>query len=393
MTLTTTSPLEFAPSHAVARIAAASRRAQQPQSSADLVSLAMGEPDFDTPEQVSEAAIASLRAGRTHYSPLYGEIALREALAAQIGDFASDEVSAADVLITQGGTAGLAASILSIVDPGDRVVIPDPTYSLYADLVSMAGGVTVGVPLADDLHWDLDALAQALRGAKLFVFCNPVNPTGIVHSRRELEALAAMIEGTDTIVISDEAYSDLDFTGEPFTSAISIDGLRGRTVYCQTFSKSYAMTGWRIGYLWGPSALIGAAARIHNTFNGSVNTFIQDAALVAVQTCADDIQRMRTAYQSRGEIMRAELAKIPGLSLSVPEGAFYQFPRYDLDIPATELVGRLRDYGVAVRPGSEFGAHGEHHLRLSYAASEEAIRTGVTRLGLGLGSLRSEAQQ
>jgi aspartate aminotransferase len=379
---------EFAPAEAVARITAASRRKQQPQSSGDLVSLAMGEPDFDTPEQVTEAANASLHAGRTHYSPLLGEVALREALADKLLGIAGTPVSAADVLITQGGTAGLAASILGIVDPGDRVVLPDPTYSLYADLVSMAGGVVVPVPLADDLHWDLDRLGDALAGAKLFVFCNPSNPTGIVHSRAELDALARLLDGTPTLVISDEAYADLDYTGRPFTSAISVEGLRDRTIYCQTFSKSYAMTGWRVGYLWGPSPLIQASARIHNTFNGSVNTAVQDAALVAVQTGDADIARMRAAYEQRRETMRVGLAAIPGLTLSAPEGAFYQFPRYDLDIPSAELVAKLRDFGVAVRPGAEFGAHGENHLRLSYAASTEAIETGVARLGEGLAALR-----
>ncbi|MDT0541594.1 MULTISPECIES: aminotransferase class I/II-fold pyridoxal phosphate-dependent enzyme [unclassified Streptomyces] len=384
----TTQPPLFDTADAVARIAAASRRTQQPQSRADLVSLAMGEPDFDTPQQVTEAAHASIRAGRTHYSPLLGEPALREALAAKLAATAGAPVSAADILITQGGTAGLAASILGIVNPGDKVVVPDPTYSLYGDLVAMAGGTVVPVPLAPDLHWDLDRLADALTGAKLFVFCNPVNPTGIVHSREELDTLAGLLDGAPTIVISDEAYSDLDYTGRPFTSAISVDGLRERTVYCQTFSKSYAMTGWRVGYLWGPTPLIQASARIHNTFNGSVNTFIQDAALTAVNSCDEDIARMRAAYEQRGEIMRGELAAIPGLTLSAPEGAFYQFPRYDLDLPSVEVVAALRAHGVAVRPGSEFGAQGEGHLRLSYAASAQSITEGVRRLADGLSALR-----
>lgn len=388
MSLITAPDSAFSPASAVARILAASRRVQQPQSSADLVSLAMGEPDFDTPGQITEAAIASLRSGRTHYSPLLGEPALREAIAERLAAVSGEAVDTADVLVTQGGTAGLAAAILGIVDPGDRVVVPDPTYSLYADLVSMAGGVVVPVPLAGDLHWDLDRLREELRGARLFVFCNPVNPTGIVHRREELEALAGMLEGTGTIVISDEAYSDLDFTGTPFTSAVEIPGLRERTIYCQTFSKSYAMTGWRVGYLWGPPEPIRAAARIHNTFNGSVNTAVQDAALVALRTAGPDIDRMRAAYQRRGGLMRDALAQVPGLELSAVEGAFYQFPRYDLDVPATEVVAFLRERGVAVRPGSEFGANGEHHLRLSYAASEEAIVTGVERLGAGLAELR-----
>jgi aspartate aminotransferase len=388
MSLITSPELTFPSSAAVVRIAAASRRAQQPQSSADLVSLAMGEPDFDTPKQVIEAAIASLRSGRTHYSPLFGEIALREELAARLGAISGESVSLEDVLVTQGGTAGLAASILSVVNPGDRVVIPDPTYSLYADLVSMAGGVVIPVPVAADLHWDLDLLRDALNGARLFAFCNPVNPTGIVHDRTELEALAEMLQGTDTIVISDEAYADLDYTESPFTSAIQVPGLKQRTIYCQTFSKSYAMTGWRVGYLWGPRPLIQSAARIHNTFNGSVNTAVQDAALVALRTADGDIARMRTAYERRGELMRSALAEIDGLELSTVEGAFYQFPRYDLDVPSAQVVSFLRERGVAVRPGAEFGANGENHLRLSYAAGEEAIVAGVERLRAGLDELR-----
>jgi aspartate aminotransferase len=386
--MTTITSTAFDPSHAVQRVVAASRRVQQPQSTGDLVSLAMGEPDFDTPQQVVEAAAAALRSGRTHYSPLYGEPALRAGLAEQIGRLAGRTVDAADVLVTHGGTGGLTAAILAIVDPGDRVVIPDPTYSLYADLISLAGGVVVPVPLADDLHWDLDALETALVGAKLFVFCNPGNPTGIVHSRAELERVGAALEGTDTIVLSDEAYADLTFTPEPFTSALEVPSLLERTVYCQTFSKSYAMTGWRVGYLWGPSAIIAGAARVHNTANGSMNTAVQDAALVALETCDADIERMHAAYGRRRQLMSDGLSAIPGLQVSSPEGAFYLFPRYDIELPSVELVAALRERGVAVRPGSEFGAAGEHHLRLSYAASDEAISAGVARLAEAFETLR-----
>jgi aspartate aminotransferase len=347
----------------------------------------MGEPDFDTPQQVRDAAAQALQDGHTHYSPLLGEPALRDALSVKIGALLGSSVSTSDVLITQGGTAGLAAAILGAVNPGDKVVIPDPTYSLYADLVSMAGGTIVPVPLAEDLHWDLEALVGALEGAKMFVFCNPSNPTGIVHSRAELEALAELVAGTNILVLSDEAYSDLVYTPEPFTSALEIAGLAGRTIYCQTFSKSYAMTGWRVGYLWGPADVIAAAARVHNTFNGSMNTAVQLAALTALQTCGPDVERMHASYKARRELMYNGLKDIPGLTVSSPEGAFYLFPKYDADLPAAEMVAHLRSHGVAVRPGSEFGRNGEFHLRLSYAASAEAIATGVERLAAGFAAL------
>ncbi|MFJ4171584.1 pyridoxal phosphate-dependent aminotransferase [Paenarthrobacter sp. NPDC089714] len=368
-------------SHAVQRILSTSMRVQQPQSTGDLVSLAMGEPDFDTPLQIREAANRALAEGHTHYAPLLGEPVLREALAGKLSVLAGHAVQSADVLVTQGGTAALSAAILGLVNPGDKVVIPDPTYSLYSDLISMAGGVCVPIPLGTDLHWDLEALGRALVGAKLFVFCNPSNPTGIVHTQVELEALGGLLAGTDTLVLSDEAYSDLVYTPEPFTSALQVDSLRGRTIYCQTFSKSYAMTGWRVGYLWGPPEVIAAAARVHGTFNGSVNTASQLAALTALRTADPDVRRMHAAYTRRRELMIDGLADIEGLHASSPEGAFYLFPRYDAGLTAVELCAHLRGAGVAVRPGSEFGKHGEHHVRLSYAASEEHIREGVRRLG------------
>lgn len=383
------SDLDFTASPAVARVNAVSRRVQQPQSTPDLVSLAVGEPDFDTPERIVQAGLASASRGRTHYAPMAGEPALRHRLAAEVSALRGIPAEPRDVLVTQGGTAGLAAAILAIVGPGDRVAIPDPTYSLYADLVAMAGGIAVPVPLRDDLHWDLNALAAGVRDARLFVFCNPGNPTGIVHTRAELEALSDLLEGTDTIVLADEAYATLTFTAEPFMSALEVPGLEGRTVYCQTFSKSYAMTGWRVGYLWGPRPIIEAATRVHGTFNGSVNTFVQDAAIVALDECADDRDRMTEAYARRRALMRDALSAVPGLTLSEPEGAFYFFPRYDADLSSVEMVAYLRERGVAVRPGSEFGAHGEGRLRLSYAASEEAIVLGVERMAAAFDALRS----
>lgn len=389
MTAIDLAAVPFAPAPAVQRVEATSRRVQQPASSADLVSLAVGEPDFDTPERIVAAAHDAAARGRTHYAPMAGDPELRRRLADRIAALRGAPVEASDVLVTQGGTAGLSAAILATVGPGDRVVIPDPTYSLYADLVSMAGGVAVHVPLADDLHWDLDALRAALPGARLFVFCNPGNPTGIVHSRAEIDALGDMLVGTETLVLADEAYSALSFTEEPFTSSLQVASLQDRLIYCQTFSKNYAMTGWRVGYLWGPRAVIEAATRVHGTFNGSLNTFVQDAAVVALEQCDDDVERMRASYLARREIMREALQAVPGLQLSEPEGAFYFFPRFDDAMTSDEMVAYLREQGVAVRPGSEFGPSGEGRIRLSYAASEDAIRTGVARLRRALAALRS----
>lgn len=381
--------INFAPSDAVLRVEEASLRTQQPQSHGDLVSLAMGEPDFDTPERIERAAAAALEQGYTHYAAQLGDADLRAAVAERVSALAGSAFGAGQVLITHGGTGGLAAAIAATVNRGDKVVMPDPTYSLYADLVHLAGGRCVPVPLQENLHWDLEALAGALAGAKLFVFCNPANPTGVVHRAKELEVLAEMLSQTDTLVLADEAYSSLVYGTEPFTSALQVPALTNRTIYCQTFSKSYAMTGWRVGYLAGAESIVAACARVHNSTNGSVNTAVQRAALVALTECDQDVESMRTAYQQRRTLMREALSEIPGLEVGEPEGAFYFFPKYPQHLPSVEVVRALREHGVAVRPGSEFGAHGEGHIRLSYAASSDVITEGVARLARGLASLES----
>lgn len=379
--------VDFTAAEAVLRIERTSLRVQQPATTQDMISLAVGEPDFDTPPRIIKAAADALNQGLTHYAPQLGEKPLCQALAKQVSAQSGVAVGAGEILVTHGGTGGLSAAILSIVNPGDRVVIPDPTYSLYADLVNMAGGVCVPVPCKRDLHWDLEALEAAMQGARLFVFCNPSNPTGILHSREEIEALGEIVKASNTLVVADEAYSDLVFADKPFTSALQIDAFRGRTLYCQTFSKSYAMTGWRIGYLAGPEKMIAAAARVHNSVNSSVNTATQYAALAAIEQCAQDVRDMHKIYAERRELMIAGLNAIPGLKLNQPEGAFYCFPSYSAPIPSVEMVGILRSFGIAVRPGSEFGAAGEFHIRLSYAASKEIIAEGLVRLKRGLASL------
>ncbi|MEJ5177050.1 pyridoxal phosphate-dependent aminotransferase [Erwinia sp. MYb416] len=216
---------------------------------------------------------------------------------------------------------------------------------------------------------------------------NPGNPTGIVHSAEEIAALGRLVNRHNTLVIADEAYSDLVFTNRPFTSVLQVPAFAGRTLFCQTFSKSYAMTGWRVGYLSGPAEMISAAARVHNTVNGSVNSAVQRAALVALTECKDDVKRMYNVYRERRVLMMEGLATIPELTLNEPEGAFYCFPSYSLPIPAIDMVALLREQGIAVRPGSEFGAAGEGHLRLSYAAGSDAISEGIRRLRRGLAGL------
>ena len=344
------------------------------------VSLAMGEPDFPTPPPVIEAAVAALRAGDTHYADQKGLRELRAALASRLPAHPGRTWTADDVVITHGATAALAAVVLAMVGPGDRVVIPEPAYSLYADLVVFAGGTVDFVPLAPDLHWDLDALAAALPGAAMMIFSNPSNPTGIVHREQELQALGKLLDGSDVLVVSDEAYHRLVYPGHVLTSALEIESLRDRTVYVQTFSKTYAMTGWRVGYLTGPREVVDAAAHVHRTYNGSLNTAVQHAALAALDLPDSVVDAMVDRYRQRRELVVAHLSGIPGLHLVPPEGAFYGFLRYDADLPSEAVARELAERKVMVRAGAEYGPSGEGHIRISFAASEDDLRTGLARI-------------
>jgi len=344
------------------------------------VSLAMGEPEFPTPPPVVEAAVAALRAGDHHYADQQGLPELRAALAQQLPVHPGRTWSADDLLVTHGATGALAAAVLALVGPGDRVVIPEPAYSLYADLVVLAGGTVDFVPLGHDLHWDLDALAAVLPGAAVVIFSNPSNPTGIVHHEQELKALGDLLDGSDTLVVSDEAYHRLVYPGYEAISALAVESLRDRTVYVQTFSKTYAMTGWRVGYLTGPRAVVDAAAQVHRTLKGSVNTAVQRAALAALALPDDVVSTMVDTYRLRRELVTAQLSGVRGLHLVPPEGAFYGFLRYEARRPSQQVVRELAERKVLVRAGAEYGPSGEGHIRISFAASEDDLRTGLDRI-------------
>jgi len=356
----------------------------------DDVSLAIGEPDFATPQVVIDAAAAAVAAGYTHYAHADGDPELRTALARLVSTAAGTAYESDQVIVTHGGTGGLAASILATVNPGDRVVIPEPTYSLYADLVVMAGAEPVFVPLREsDHHLDLDAMAPALRGARLLVLCNPGNPTGAVFTRTELEAVASLLD-PQTLVISDEAYDRMTY-GRDFVSALSIPQWRDRLIYVQTFSKTYAMTGWRIGYVATARPIARAVSRVNRTLTGAANQATQRAALTALEMTPSDLAPMLGEYARRRDFVVDRLSEMEGVRFSPPEGAFYAFVRYDLPLTSAELVARLLESGVHVRAGSEFGPSGEGHLRLSFATGMSKLDDGLTRIENVLQGLRTPA--
>ena len=346
----------------------------------ELISLAQGDPDFATPEHITQALIDALAAGATHYAQLVGDGELRAALAEQMAEVAGRPYGADQVVITHGSSGGLAAAILALVDPGTRVIVPEPTYSLYADLTWMAGGEAVFVPHQSDLHLDLDGIEAAAPDARLVVICNPCNPTGAVYTQDELEDLAEIAEEHDLWVISDEPYDHIVYDGVDFVSALEVPALADRLLYVNTFSKTYAMTGWRIGWVAGPREVVSAIGAVHRTINGPVNTAVQRAALVALTEPSDRPERMRREYQARRDIVSRMVAGVENLELVEPEGSFYAFIRYGGDVPSVDVVARAMEEGVAVRSGSEFGPSGEGYVRVAFSTGRERLIEGMERL-------------
>lgn len=353
---------------------------------AGVVSLAMGEPFAGTPDVVVETAIDALRRGRTRYAPQSGDPELRESVAQMLERRRGARVRADEVVLTHGASAGLAAVIMAVVDPGDRVVIPEPTYSLYADHVAMVGGVVEWVANSSEGRMDLDALAAAMPGARAVIVCNPSNPTGRVIPPEDLVRLLKIANEHGVVLISDEAYADIVFDGLQFHSALGLNG--GETICVGTFSKSYAMTGWRLGFVVTNASRAAEINRIHRTINGSVNTFVQDAALAAIALPDDTLARMTAAYEERRNYVVERLAELPMVSVARPEGAFYAFPRIDSSRSAEELVALLADRGkVLVRAGSEYGPSGEGHLRLSFATDFSSLEKGLDRFAATLSQI------
>jgi aspartate/methionine/tyrosine aminotransferase len=371
------------------RVAAASRR---PKSLGAVppgaVSLAMGEPFATTDVRITESAAASALTGNTRYEAMTGSPALRAAIASKLSAQYDRNIDPRQVVPTHGASGGLAATILALVDPGDRVVIPEPTYSLYADHVVMAGGTVDWTGNAPDGSLDLDLLRAKIPGARMVILCNPGNPSGRIYGRADLEELVALAAEWGCYLISDEAYSAIVFDGLEFTSALSWPQYADNVICCRTFSKAYAMTGWRLGYVVAAPAVSDAINLVHRTFNGALNSFVQHAGVRALELEDQLLDGLIEAYQQRRDLVVERLADVPGLEFARPEGAFYAFPRVEMDISSDELASRMADGGVLVRSGREYGPSGEGYFRISFATDLDSLEVGIRRVRAVLADVR-----
>ena len=350
----------------------------------DVCSFSAGEPDFDTPEHIKTAAKQALDRGKTKYGAASGEIQLREAIANKLQLDNHLNYQAANILVTNGGKHSLYNLMMAIVDPGDEVIIPAPFWLSYPEMVKLAGGVPTIVHTDSTTNYKITA--EALNAAitpktKLFILNSPANPSGVVYTRAELQALAKVIVDREILVVSDEIYEKIIYDG---VEQVSIGALGAdifeRTIISNGFAKAYSMTGWRVGYLAAPVALIQAASTLQGHSTSNVCTFAQYGAIAALEGSQECVEIMRQAFALRRQAILERLQAIPGLSCAKPDGAFYLF----INIGSTNLKSLefcqqlLERQQVAAIPGLPFGA--DDHIRLSYATDLETIDKGMTRL-------------
>jgi aspartate aminotransferase len=354
----------------------------------EIIHLEIGEPDFDTPAHVVEAGCRALRDGHTHYTPTAGIPELREAIADDVARSRAIDVGPEQVVVTPGGKPIMFFSILALVEEGDEVLLPNPAFPIYESMVNFVGGRPVFVPLRQEhgFRFDLDEFEAGLgERTRLVILNSPANPTGGALTAGDIAGLADILRGRpDVYVLSDEIYSRLLYTGD-FASIASEEGLGpdGRTIILDGFSKTYAMTGWRLGYGVMPAPLAEEMAKLQVNSNSCTGAATQYAGLAALQGPQDAVDTMLAEFRARRDLVVSGLNELPGVECITPQGAFYAFPHIEeTGYRADELADLLLDEaGVACLSGTAFGRHGENHLRLSYANSRENISRALERMG------------
>jgi aspartate/methionine/tyrosine aminotransferase len=351
----------------------------------DIVHLEIGEPDFDTPRFICDAAIEALNAGNTHYGPSAGMPEVRETIAAFIASTRGIPVTAENVVVTPGAKPIMFFAILACVNEGDEVIYPNPGFPIYESVVNFLGGKAIPLPLREerDFTFDLDEFASLVNDRTKFVIINsPQNPTGGVLSREDLEGIAKILEGRDLWVLSDEIYSEILYEGEHHSLA-SMPGMAEKVIILDGHSKTFAMTGWRLGYGVMRKDLAAHVTRLMTNCNSCTNIFVQLAGMKAIAGPRDETKKMVAEFRRRRDVIVDGLNAIPGVSCKRPKGAFYVFPNVQgVPMDSGKLARELLDTaGVAALSGTAFGALGDGYLRFSYANSVENIRKGLDRIG------------
>lgn len=351
----------------------------------DVISLGVGEPDFPTPWQIRKAGITALEKGKTKYTANRGLDALRQEIAVYLNrKYGIEYDASSEVLVTVGGSEAIDAAIRAVVSEGDEVIIPQPSYVCYEPMTLLAGGkpVIIETKAEDDFKLTAKDLKAAITAkTKALILPYPCNPTGAVMEKADIEALSKVLKDTNIVVISDEIYSELTFTGNEHVSVASIDGMKERTITVNGFSKAFSMTGWRLGYACGPSELIKQITKIHQFAIMCAPTTSQYAAIEALRNCDDAVQSMHDEYNRRRRLIVNGFNEL-GLTCNEPKGAFYAFPCIkSTGMTSDEFCEKLlNDVHVAIVPGTAFGRGGEGFVRASYCYSTEHIIEALSRI-------------
>lgn len=374
------------PTIAVAKEAQALRR-----QGVDVVDFGPGEPDFDTPLHIREAAAQSLAAGFTHYAPGRGIPELLHGIAGKLereNGLSYDPET--EIVVTPGAKQALVEAILTAVGPGEEVITFDPGWGSYAAIVRLAGGTPVHVQLRDNFSIEPERLRAALSPRTCAVIVgSPGNPTGHVLSDGEIELITDVCREHDLLLISDEIYERITFDGVRAVSPATVPGMWERTITVNGFSKAYAMTGWRLGYAAGPASFIRQMLKVQEHTVTTATSFAQAGAVAALAGPQEPIRAMVDEFARRRDIIVQGLNELPGVSCVPPDGAFYVFPHIaGTGVSGTELAHLLLRNGVALTPGCGFGQEWDTHVRLSFATSEERIRTGLERMAAALTLIR-----
>jgi len=353
--------------------------------------LEIGEPDYDTPAHIKEAAKRALDAGATHYGPSAGLPELRGAIAKHVSDTRGIPVAPEEVVVTPGAKPIMFFAILALVNSGDEVVYPNPGFPIYESVINFVGGVPVPIPLLEETGFGFDLSEferRVSRKTKLIIMNSPQNPTGGVLTTGEIERISELARHYRVPVLSDEVYRRFLYEGE-FVSIASLSGMKELTIILDGFSKSYAMTGWRLGYGVMPVQLAEQMTRLMTNSASCTATFVQHAGIAALQGDDTPVQAMVEEFRGRRDLIVKGLNQLPGVSCAPPRGAFYVFPNVTaLGRPSQEIAGYLLDEaGVALLSGTAFGKFGEGYLRLSYAASRQTIEQALDRMRRALARL------
>jgi aspartate/methionine/tyrosine aminotransferase len=350
----------------------------------NIIHLEIGEPDFPTPRHIVEAGKRALDEGWTKYGPTQGFPELRESIAAYISRTRRITVSADNVCVVPGGKPIMYFLMTALLEPGDEVIFPDPSFPIYESLIHFLGATAVGVPVLEDrgFSFDLDTLRRSLSDrTKLVILNSPANPTGGVIPKDDIAQMAAILRDRDLIVMSDEIYSRITYGEEP-ASITSFDGMLEKTVILDGFSKTYSMTGWRLGYGVMPSWLVPAVVQLMVNSNSCTASFSQRAGIAALEGPQDCVTAMVAEFRRRRDAIVEGLSTIRGFRCLVPAGAFYAFPNVSGTGLGTKALADLllNEAGVACLDGTAFGKHGAGHLRFSYANSLENILEAIERI-------------